>query len=62
MSKRGLLGIAVLLELSILSPADRIPKATAAENTEAPIVSGRVRDPANVPVAGESIPTATRSR
>jgi hypothetical protein len=55
MSKQGLLTIAVLLGLLILSPVGRIPKANAAASAEGPIVSGMVRDSAGAPVAGAMI-------
>jgi hypothetical protein len=55
MSKQGLLTLAVLLGLLILSPVGRIPKAVAAGNAEGQIVSGRIRDSAGAPVAGAMI-------
>jgi virginiamycin B lyase len=55
MSKQGLLGIAVLLGLSIVSPTGQIPKAAAAEGAEAAPLSGSVRDFAGAPVAGAMV-------
>ncbi|MBW2401719.1 MAG: hypothetical protein JRG80_21110, partial [Deltaproteobacteria bacterium] len=52
MSKQGLLRIAVLLGLLVLSPVGRISKAVAAGPTEGPIISGSVLDSAGAPVAG----------
>jgi virginiamycin B lyase len=55
MSKQGLLRIAVLLGLLILSPAGRIPKAAAAGDAAVSIISGSVRDSVGAPVAGAMI-------